>query len=52
MSELKISLLEYDDRFAVFKEFVPYDFENPMRLPGTNCCRLEGNPFTDFDQRK
>ncbi|KAK5016630.1 Protein-lysine N-methyltransferase efm5 [Cryomyces antarcticus] len=28
-------LLEYDERFAVFKkEFVFYDFEHPMRLPG------------------
>ena len=29
-----ISLLEYDHRFDVFDEFVYYDFENPLKLPG------------------
>ncbi|OAL45998.1 hypothetical protein IQ07DRAFT_590785 [Pyrenochaeta sp. DS3sAY3a] len=29
----QISLLEYDDRFAVFKEFVRYDFEKAIQLP-------------------
>ncbi|TKA74380.1 hypothetical protein B0A49_02215, partial [Cryomyces minteri] len=30
----QMHLLEYDERFAVFKkEFVLYDFEHPMRLP-------------------
>jgi hypothetical protein len=28
-----LTLLEYDERFAVFKEFVKYDFEAPVRLP-------------------
>jgi hypothetical protein len=28
-----LTLLEYDERFAVFKEFVKYDFEHPTRLP-------------------
>jgi hypothetical protein len=28
----KIVLLEFDERFAVFKEFVKYDFEHPTRL--------------------
>jgi hypothetical protein len=28
-----LTLLEYDERFAVFKEFVKYDFEAPTRLP-------------------
>jgi hypothetical protein len=28
-----IRLLEYDERFGVFKEFVTYDFEQPTRLP-------------------
>jgi len=28
----KIVLLEFDERFAVFKEFVKYDFEKPTRL--------------------
>ncbi|KAK7546686.1 putative N6-adenine methyltransferase-domain-containing protein [Phyllosticta citricarpa] len=28
-----VKLLEYDERFAVFKEFVPYDFSMPTRLP-------------------
>ncbi|KAF2641594.1 hypothetical protein P280DRAFT_549286 [Massarina eburnea CBS 473.64] len=29
----QIKLLEYDERFAVFKEFVKYDFEKPVTLP-------------------
>lgn len=30
----QICLLEYDKRFEVFgSDFVPYDFENPLRLP-------------------
>ncbi|KAJ4365768.1 Protein-lysine N-methyltransferase efm5 [Neocucurbitaria cava] len=28
-----IKLLEYDERFAVFKEFVRYDFEKAIQLP-------------------
>ncbi|KAF2444547.1 N-6 adenine-specific DNA methyltransferas-like protein 2 [Karstenula rhodostoma CBS 690.94] len=28
-----LTLLEYDTRFAVFKEFTPYDFEHPLALP-------------------
>ncbi|KAJ4348571.1 Protein-lysine N-methyltransferase efm5 [Didymosphaeria variabile] len=28
-----LTLLEYDTRFNVFKEFVPYDFEQPLKLP-------------------
>ena len=28
-----ITLLEYDERFAVFKEFVRYDFEKAIQLP-------------------
>jgi hypothetical protein len=30
----EIVLLEYDQRFSVFKEFVFYDFASPTRLPG------------------
>ena len=29
----KITLLEYDDRFDVFEEYVHYDFKEPFRLP-------------------
>jgi hypothetical protein len=29
----EIKLLEYDERFAVFKEFVQYDFEKAIQLP-------------------
>jgi hypothetical protein len=29
----EIKLLEYDERFAVFKEFVYYDFEKAIQLP-------------------
>jgi 16S rRNA G966 N2-methylase RsmD len=28
-----LTLLEFDDRFGVFKEFVKYDFEQPIKLP-------------------
>ncbi|PSN62849.1 hypothetical protein BS50DRAFT_130930 [Corynespora cassiicola Philippines] len=28
-----ITLLEYDDRFGVFKEFVKYDFQHAIKLP-------------------
>ncbi|KAF1956862.1 hypothetical protein CC80DRAFT_412383 [Byssothecium circinans] len=29
----QVKLLEFDDRFAVFKEFVQYDFQSPIKLP-------------------
>lgn len=32
----KIYLLEFDERFAVFPEFVFYDFHNPLKLPREN----------------
>ncbi|KAJ4290856.1 Protein-lysine N-methyltransferase efm5 [Kalmusia sp. IMI 367209] len=32
-SKPKLTLLEYDERFNVFKEFVQYDFEQPIKLP-------------------
>jgi len=28
-----IYLLEFDERFGVFDEFVFYDFHNPLKLP-------------------
>ncbi|KAH8819562.1 putative N6-adenine methyltransferase-domain-containing protein [Xylogone sp. PMI_703] len=31
----KIYLLEFDERFAVFDEFVFYDFHNPLKLPSS-----------------
>ncbi|MCJ1425396.1 hypothetical protein MMC29_003295 [Sticta canariensis] len=30
----RISLLEFDKRFDVFEEFVHYDFQKPLNLPG------------------
>lgn len=30
----QVKLLEFDERFAVLKEFVHYDFAQPTRLPG------------------
>jgi Probable N6-adenine methyltransferase len=30
----KIYLLEFDDRFSIFPEFVHYDYRNPLHLPG------------------
>ncbi|GJN71638.1 hypothetical protein PLIIFM63780_006028 [Purpureocillium lilacinum] len=32
----RLVLLEYDERFRVFPEFVPYDFHRPLDLPGTS----------------
>ena len=32
----KLVLLEFDSRFAVMKEFVRYDFNAPISLPGQN----------------
>ncbi|KAI9738355.1 MAG: hypothetical protein M1834_008853 [Cirrosporium novae-zelandiae] len=29
----QVRLLEYDDRFAVFSEFIFYDFNSPLKLP-------------------
>lgn len=29
----QVSLLEYDERFDVFPEFVRYDFREPLKLP-------------------
>jgi hypothetical protein len=29
----KLLLLEHDDRFGVFSEFVFYDFQQPLKLP-------------------
>lgn len=29
-----VTLLEFDRRFSVFKEFVHYDFRSPTKLPG------------------
>ncbi|KAK4136172.1 hypothetical protein BT67DRAFT_418183 [Trichocladium antarcticum] len=39
----KLILLEHDRRFAVFPEFVFYDFAQPLKLPGT-CDRLICDP--------
>lgn len=30
----KIYLLEFDERFSVFPEFIHYDFHKPLKLPG------------------
>ncbi|CAO1602854.1 Protein-lysine N-methyltransferase efm5 [Xanthoria calcicola] len=30
----RMSLLEFDQRFSMFKEFVHYDFQSPTKLPG------------------
>ncbi|RYO74027.1 hypothetical protein DL762_010570 [Monosporascus cannonballus] len=30
----KMYLLEHDQRFSVFPEFVFYDFQQPIKLPG------------------
>ena len=30
----QVRLFEFDTRFEVFKDYIPYDFQQPMRLPG------------------
>lgn len=32
----KLVLLEHDRRFAIFPEFVYYDFAQPLKLPGSD----------------
>lgn len=29
----QVFLLEFDERFAVFPEFIRYDFQSPLELP-------------------
>lgn len=53
----RIKLLEFDDRFAVFEEFIHYDFEKPLQLPvdlkGAFDCILVDPPYHSEDcQRK
>lgn len=36
-----LSLLEFDERFDVFKEFVMYDFACPMKLPCMSSIKLQ-----------
>ena len=49
----KITLLEFDNRFDVFEEFVHYDFREPLRLPlsmkATYDCVLCDPPFLSPD---
>ncbi|KAF1843827.1 uncharacterized protein K460DRAFT_418824 [Cucurbitaria berberidis CBS 394.84] len=49
----QIKLLEYDERFAVFKEFVRYDFEKAIQLPvelrGTFDAIICDPPFLSQD---
>lgn len=52
-SKPQIKLLEYDTRFAVFKEFVRYDFEKAIQLPaelkGTFDAIICDPPFLSSD---
>lgn len=49
----QIKLLEFDERFSVFKEFVPYDFEKTFKLPpelkGTFDAIICDPPFLSQD---
>ncbi|KAF2737955.1 hypothetical protein EJ04DRAFT_487148 [Polyplosphaeria fusca] len=49
----QLKLLEYDDRFAVFKEFERYDFQHPVKLSpelkGTFDCIICDPPFLSDD---
>jgi predicted methyltransferase len=48
-----MTLLEFDERFGVFKEFVKYDFKQPVRLPtelkGSFDCIICDPPFLSQD---
>ncbi|KAK0713799.1 putative N6-adenine methyltransferase-domain-containing protein [Lasiosphaeria miniovina] len=49
----KLVLLEHDNRFAIFPEFVFYDFAQPFKLPphlkGTVDCVITDPPFLSED---
>jgi len=47
----RLVLLEYDTRFAVFPEFVPYDFAKPVRLPGMFHPLSFSSPFSPSSRR-
>ena len=49
----KMVLLEHDNRFAVFSEFVFYDFAQPVKLPGayTPCDSWSPAPQTKRSRR-
>lgn len=48
-----VCLLEFDNRFDIFREFVHYDFEHPLTLPvdmkGKYDCILCDPPFLSLD---
>jgi hypothetical protein len=45
----RIQLLEFDERFEVFEEFIHYDFEKSLQLP----IELKDPPYHSEDcQRK
>ncbi|KAK3384794.1 putative N6-adenine methyltransferase-domain-containing protein [Podospora didyma] len=49
----KVVFLEYDQRFAIFPEFVFYDFQQPFKLPGhlkgSIDCIISDPPFLSED---
>jgi 16S rRNA G966 N2-methylase RsmD len=49
----RICLLEFDERFEVFEEFVRFDFEKPLLLPGglegSFDCLLVDPPYHSED---
>ncbi|KAL1838181.1 hypothetical protein VTJ49DRAFT_2962 [Mycothermus thermophilus] len=45
----KLILLEHDNRFAIFPEFVYYDYAQPLKLPGTCDRFVVDPPFLNHD---
>jgi hypothetical protein len=43
----KLALLEWDERFRMFSEFTPYDFEKPQKLDREPCLVTACFPFHD-----
>jgi Probable N6-adenine methyltransferase len=43
----KIYLLEFDERFSVFPEFIHYDFRDPLKLPCEHEMFPRGRTGTD-----
>ncbi|KAL8909294.1 MAG: hypothetical protein Q9207_000304 [Kuettlingeria erythrocarpa] len=47
----KLTLLEFDQRFSVFAEFVHYDFQSPIKLPGRDFAIARILSLTDYQRR-
>lgn len=44
----ELTLLEHDSRFELFPEFVYYDFQQPLKLPGKAMAIVAFPPRTSY----